>query len=139
MEGEDLEQGLIVVQGQDQQILLQDENSHFAVGDGGHLGVASGAGENEQVFLNTEGGEVFVFDEESGQYQRYFYVQNDENGFDPNAEEEDTSTELGMHEIRGPIFYLIEGRFSVSLNRGFTFSRCLHGSFLEGSAPLGLW
>ena len=90
MEGEDLTQGLIVVQGQDhQQILLQDENSqHFAVGG------ATG-GENEQVILNTEGGEVFVFDEESGQYQRYFYVQNDENGFDPNTEE-DTSTELGM-------------------------------------------
>jgi len=100
MEGEDLTQGLIVVQGQDhQQILLQDENaSHFAVGDGhGHVGVATGIGENEQVILNTEGGEVFVFDEESGQYQRYFYVQNDENGFDPNTEE-DTSTELGMYK-----------------------------------------
>ena len=100
MEGEDLTQGLIVVQGQDhQQILLQDENAaHFAVGDGhGHVGVATGISENEQVILNTEGGEVFVFDEESGQYQRYFYVQNDENGFDPNTEE-DTSTELGMYK-----------------------------------------
>ena len=43
--------------------------------------------ENGQIVLcaENEGQEVFIYDDESGQYQKYVYVPSDQNGEEPQG------------------------------------------------------
>ena len=87
-----LEPGVIVVQSDEDQVLYQDANEFLEQ-------------EQQQFVLNTEGEEVFVLDEESGEYQRYVYVSN-------NGDEQDTSANL----INSSADELVEP--SVEINEG---------------------
>ena len=90
MEGEFLEPGVIVVQNNDpdDQILLQDSSANQFIG-----------GANGQVILNTEGQEVFMFDEESGEYQRYVIQDNPDE--EPVPEEDVIEPSIELNEVEG--------------------------------------
>ena len=92
MEGEFLEPGVIVVQNNDpdDQILLQDSSANQFIG-----------GSNGQVILNTEGQEVFMFDEESGEYQRYVIQDNPDEEHVPEEDVIEPSIELNDVEGGG--------------------------------------